>query len=280
MSDISEIEKRKLEKVFSMHGGYVIDFTNQSFQNYIQNTIGINIYAEKYSEYGDSKAKRLKSLWKNENNNIVGKLIENMLQYYKETIHLNDQENSVNIDLYNDSLKIAYRLLGKTPKINNESNIDDFLKKEVDEVPLSNIGLEISIEKILEERIVEVKKCLKYEIPLSAIFLCGSILEGILLGTALTKIKEFNQSLISPKNKNTGKVKQFHEWTLSNFIDVAFDLKMIGLDVKKHSHSLRDFRNYIHPYEQVSSNFRPDNHTARICWQVLKAALHDLSNKK
>ncbi len=50
--------------------------------------------------------------------------------------------------------------------------------------------------------------------------------------------------------------------------------------VKKFSHSLRDFRNYIHPYEQVSSRFNPDEHTARISWQVLKAALFQLSGQK
>lgn len=42
---------------------------------------------------------------------------------------------------------------------------------------------------------------------------------------------------------------------------------------------LRDFRNYIHPYEQWSSGFNPDEHTALISWQVLKAAIHDLSGK-
>jgi hypothetical protein len=111
---------------------------------------------------------------------------------------------------------------------------------------------------------------------LGVIFLCGSTLEGILLGIACTRPNDFNKSTVSPKN-NAGKVKQFQEWTLSDFINVARDLSLVGEDVKKFSHALRDFRNYIHPYQQMASDFSPDEHTAKICWQVLLAAITQLS---
>lgn len=91
--------------------------------------------------------------------------------------------------------------------------------------------------------------------------------------------KEFNQSKSSPKDKD-GKVRPFHDWTLNNFIDVAYDVGLLMDDVRKFSHALRDFRNYIHPYQQVSSGFNPDVHTAAICWQVLKAAMYQLSENK
>ena len=87
--------------------------------------------------------------------------------------------------------------------------------------------------------------------------------------------KEFNQSKAAPKDPQ-GKVKQFHEWSLSQFIDSAYEVGLLKEDVKKFSHSLRHFRNYIHPYPQSLSNFAPDIHTAKISWQVLKAALHQL----
>jgi hypothetical protein len=50
-------------------------------------------------------------------------------------------------------------------------------------------------------------------------------------------------------------------------------------DVKKFSIGLRDFRNYIHPRQQVESGFNPDIHTAKICLQVLHATLSDLAKK-
>ena len=102
----------------------------------------------------------------------------------------------------------------------------------------------------------------------------------MLLGVAIKNIKDFNQSTSSPKNKETGKVLLFQEWSLSNLIDVAYSVGFIGLDVKKFSHSLRDFRNYIHPYQQMSSSFTPDIDTAKISWQVLQAAISDLTKTK
>ena len=76
------------------------------------------------------------------------------------------------------------------------------------------------------------------------------------------------------------RVKQLHEWGLANFIDVACELGYLKLHVKKFSHALRDFRNYIHPYEQMSSGVRPDKHAAEICLQVLKAAVATLSGER
>jgi hypothetical protein len=108
------------------------------------------------------------------------------------------------------------------------------------------------------------------------ILLAGSTLEGILLGLASKYPRHFNTAKSSPKDSNA-KVKQFYEWSLSSFIDVARDLGLIQHDTQKFSHSLRDFRNYIHPFEQMSSGFSPREHTAKICLQVLKAAVHEIS---
>lgn len=161
----------------------------------------------------------------------------------------------------------------------SEIKEDDFLKKEFSEIALDKLGLDSIITESLSLRFDEIQKCLSAKAPLAVIFLSGSTLEGILLGVASKYPKEFNKSKAAPKDRE-GKSVQFHQWTLHNFIDVAYDIGLLKEDVKKFSHSLRDFRNYIHPYEQVSSRFNPDEHTARISWQVLKAAMFQLSNPK
>ncbi len=162
---------------------------------------------------------------------------------------------------------------------NAELKADDFLEKEFSEISLNELGLDGVVTDILSERFEEIKSCLSSNANLSVIFLSGSSLEGILLGIALKNPKQFNQSSAAPRDKN-GKVKQFPEWTLSQLIDVAGELGLFKEDVKKFSHALRDFRNYIHPYQQLSSNFSPNKHTAKICFQVLKAAIYQLSNNK
>jgi hypothetical protein len=108
--------------------------------------------------------------------------------------------------------------------------------------------------------------------------MAGSILEGLLLGVATKNPREFNMSKSSPKKDE--KVKAFHDWTLSEFIDVAHDCNYIGLDVKKYSHGLREFRNFIHPFQQLSTGFKPDEHTAKISLQVLKAALASFTGQR
>ena len=158
-------------------------------------------------------------------------------------------------------------------------NEDEFLKREFQEVSIENIGLDGTVTEILKLRINEIEKCLSADAPLSVIFLAGSTLEGVLLGVALKYPKEFNQTKSSPKDEE-GKVRQYPDWTLSNFIDVAYEVGLLAEDVKKYSHTLRDFRNYIHPYQQMNSRFNPDKHTAKISWQVLKAALFQLSKNK
>lgn len=152
---------------------------------------------------------------------------------------------------------------------------DEFLNREFKDVKLESLGLDGIIIDVLNLRIEEIKKCLNSDSPLSVIFLCGSTLEGILLGIALKQPKEFNIAKAAPKDQE-GKVKKLHFWTLNNLIDTSYEIGILKEDVKKFSHSLRDFRNYIHPFEQLSSGFNPDKHTAKISWQVLKAAIFQL----
>lgn len=156
---------------------------------------------------------------------------------------------------------------------------EEFINKEFEEVSIYSLNLEEKISDILNSRIQEIKANLNTCTPLSAIVMIGSTLEGILLGFATKNPKDFNQAKAAPKNKE-GKTKYYHDWSLSNFIDVAYELRFIQEDVKKFSHTLRDFRNYIHPYEQMSSGFNPDIHTAKLCWNVLKVAMIQLSKKK
>ena len=130
----------------------------------------------------------------------------------------------------------------KADKINfnegsKEIKEDDFLNIKFDEISLDKIGLDSVIVNALKLRLEEIQKCLSVNAPLSVVFLSGSTLEGLLLGIAIKYPKEFNQAKSSPKDKD-GKVRQFPDWTLSNFIDVAFEVGLIKEDVKKFSHSL------------------------------------------
>jgi hypothetical protein len=158
----------------------------------------------------------------------------------------------------------------------SEAAENEFLNREFTNVNLQGLGLESVVSDVLQYRIKEIEKCFSSNSPLAVILLAGSTLEGIFLGLAIKYPRQFNTAKSSPKDSN-GKVRQFHEWNLSGFIDVARDIGLIQHDTQKFSHSLRDFRNYIHPFEQMSSGFNPREHTAKICLQVLKAAISEIN---
>jgi hypothetical protein len=160
-------------------------------------------------------------------------------------------------------------------EIQGKDSDSEFLRREFKDIDLSHLGFEGAVSDVLRHRIKEIEKCFSAKSPLAVILLAGSTLEGILLGLAIKYPRQFNTSNASPKD-GTGKVKQFHDWNLNAFIDVARELRLIQHDTQKFSHSLRDFRNYIHPFEQMSHGFNPREHTAKICLQVLKAAIYEI----
>lgn len=63
MSRLSITDKTILESVLSMGGGYVLDFTNSSIGQFFDD-LAINIFDDRYAEYGTSKAQRLRGFWK------------------------------------------------------------------------------------------------------------------------------------------------------------------------------------------------------------------------
>lgn len=159
----------------------------------------------------------------------------------------------------------------------DKKNVNAFLEREFNNIDLRKLNLESNIVTILQERISEIEKCFTSEAPLAVILLAGSTLEAIFLGVAVQYPRNFNSANSAPKDKNSN-VKKLHDWSLNNFIDVSKELKLIEHDTYKFSQILRDFRNYIHPFEQLNSNFSPRENTAKICLQVLKSAIYETTN--
>lgn len=60
MAIISAAEMRVVEESFDSAGGYVANFTNDSFAHFFRAELGVDIYAEEYAEAGTSKGKRLR----------------------------------------------------------------------------------------------------------------------------------------------------------------------------------------------------------------------------
>ena len=270
MASLKFNEKKLFEKLFD-RGGYVLDFSDRTFKEFFSD-FNINIEDNKYYKNGTSKMKRLRAFWEIDTDTVVGE-VTNVLLEYANTIGIIENKDNEQAKRYINRLTNK-----KEVHQNNEITEEEFSKKEFQKIDLTLLNLDTETTRILSQRIREIEQCLKSKANLSVIFLCGSTLEGILLGVATNNPREFNIAKSAFKIKD--KVQPLHYWTLNALIDVSHEKGYIGLDVKKFSHALRDFRNFIHPTEQAIRKFNPDNHTAKISWQVLQAAIDNICGKR
>lgn len=277
MSSLTSVERVLLEKLLKMGGGYVLGFTNDSFQRYMQEAAGIDIYSSRYETQGDSKAKRLRTFWDLESDATVGKLLQSLLEYEQAVCDDADEQHQA---LRTKCAGIVDRLLGRPARQPSAAKTDeDLLNEDFSDIELERLRLEGSVLEVIKLRLCEAQICLQSKAYLSTVIMCGSILEALLLGRAQASPFDFNRTNSAPKDRD-GRVRKFTDWSLGNLIDCATELHALSLDVKRFGHALREFRNYVHPYQQISSGFQPDEHTARISIQVLKAAIADLTGMR
>ena len=276
MSTLTDIDKRYLEKILDMGDGYVSDYSDATFREFFRRH-KIDIHTVKYQTYGTSKAKKMRAFWEQESDGLVARVLSEMLDSYEANCDLNGKD--ANAPVLQRARRIVERLNGTHGAPRVARTTADFLNEEFSIPSIQRLPVEQAVMPIIESRLKEARQALSAGAHLAVVLLCGSILEAVLLGSAQREPAVFNSARASPKTPD-GKVRRFQDWTLSHFIDVASEIGVIKLDVQKFSHGLRDFRNYIHPYQQVISGFTPDEHTAKVCLQVLKAALASAAGER
>ena len=278
MSSLTDIEKRYFENLLGLSSGYVLDYTDQTFAEFFKRH-RVAIHDQKYQTYGGSKAKKLRSFWEQESDALVGKVLAELLDACEAIGALNGQQSDPTV--LAKARSIVVRLEGKPAPSPEKAaqTVDDFLHSEFTIPNIQKLPIEAQAVPIIESRLAEARTAMGAGAYLATVLLCGSVLEAVLLGAAQKQPARFNQATASPKAAD-GSVRRFHEWSLAQFIDAASEIGLLKPDVKKFGHGLRDFRNYIHPYEQMASGFTPDQHTAKVCFQVLKAALASVAGDR
>ena len=108
MSALSIADRHNLEKHFGMSGGYVLNFSDRTFGEFVFEAVGLDIHDEKYSADGTSKAKKLRTFWKIESDHMVGKLILALIEYDASLNAMQDAEAKA---LAEKCRQIATRLL-------------------------------------------------------------------------------------------------------------------------------------------------------------------------
>jgi hypothetical protein len=104
VSDLTNLEKRKLEKDLGMSSGYVLNFSNRTFDEFFLDVLNIDIYDDKYAHASGSKANRMRAFWDREPNHVVAQILEALAKDWSEYAGFDSKPAS------EDYLKIVQRL--------------------------------------------------------------------------------------------------------------------------------------------------------------------------
>lgn len=81
MALLKKTEWRKLDSIFEMNGGYCLDFSNKTLSEFFEDELGIEIYDDRYSFNGESKAKLVRGFIEVEDGSLVADLLTKMWGY-------------------------------------------------------------------------------------------------------------------------------------------------------------------------------------------------------
>lgn len=128
-----------------------------------------------------------------------------------------------------------------------------------------------NIRKIIERDYDEIQRAYNSKCWKSVIILCGGAIEAI-----LTDLLISNEAYAKDSKSVPGK-SDISRWDLAELINVAVELKLVTSGIEKLSHPIREYRNLVHPGNEIRNNLHFDAEEARISLEVLNIVHRDLS---
>ena len=138
MNRLTYIEKQKLERELGMGGGYVLDFSNRTFEEFFREVVGVQIYDACYDYGSGSKANRMRAFWQVATDNQLILLFKGLLEGWE--VYSNNPISDTSRDLIHSILT----KLGAAPSAPATKQQDD----------TSQLSIEVSQQ--LTSRLLEV----------------------------------------------------------------------------------------------------------------------------
>ena len=159
--------------------GYVLDFSDNSFARFFREH-GINIEEVRYKP-GNSKGKRLRSFLDQTSPPLSGRVLASLLEYRLAT-----SDRPLNPDTLARYTAIVARLGGSPPREvlaqSREMTTEaELLARVFKPEVFAKLPGEVALHEALIARMLEAQRCIENEAWLSAVILCGSVLEGMCL---------------------------------------------------------------------------------------------------
>lgn len=127
------------------------------------------------------------------------------------------------------------------------------------------------LRKIVERDYSEIQRAYISGCWKSAIILCGGAIEAVLMDQ-LSSHEDRAKSAQSAPNQ-----PDLTRWDLSDLINVAVELDLVSAGVERLSHPLREYRNLVHPGNELRNKLSFDAEEARIAVEILNIVHRDLT---
>ncbi|WP_134731655.1 hypothetical protein [Amycolatopsis nivea] len=147
---------------------------------------------------------------------------------------------------------------------------------------LKNLIADEKTIEVLMGRVAEARICVEGGAYRMATIGIGTFIEGLLLSVLLERDEDLRKhgfpdvrQRIAPDKRSTKRSSP--DWvSMELLIDTAFAKDWVQLDATAFAHTVRDFRNFIHPRKELAESPRFDADTVMLCWGPVQALLNDL----
>ncbi|OLT16553.1 hypothetical protein BJF78_13765 [Pseudonocardia sp. CNS-139] len=169
--------------------------------------------------------------------------------------------------LTTDGLEVGHR--GARPFVrrlddNNDVPLEDVAGRLADPAlrdQVRNLVRNPAMAQILIARLDEVEASRRAGAYLLAVIGTGSFVEGLLHDILVSRTQTTRKEERAP---------------LADLLARAHALGWIQHDALKFNGYVREYRNFVHPRQQLESGLFPDNDTVLLCWQPVLAIINDL----
>ena len=119
MNSLTYIEKQKLERELGMGGGYVLDFSNRTFEEFFREVVGVQIYNSFYDYGSGSKANRMRAFWRVATDKQLILLFKGLIEGW------DTYSNTPISDTSRDLIQSILTKLGAAPRVPAHKQKDD-----------------------------------------------------------------------------------------------------------------------------------------------------------
>jgi len=145
MPPIKPADMRFLDEVLQMQGGYVLDFSDRTFGEFFDSTLGIDMDDERYRDFGRSKGKRLRRFLAVESGHVAGRALRELWEYRDAMPgQSSDQDYEPKKQRY---FEIVARVEGTSNNISLTGAVDRFTHDETLDELVASIERDVAANK-------------------------------------------------------------------------------------------------------------------------------------